>query len=70
MRYVLILLAAILVISTFVLYNSYNTAKQELTKVHKTKYLCDKNGARTANCSKNPAPSLPKGVCAPGGKCT
>jgi hypothetical protein len=70
MRYVLILLVAILAICSYVLFTSYNSAKQALTKVHKEKYLCDKNGTNIANCSKNPAPSLPKGVCAPGGKCS
>ncbi len=54
---------------SLVLITTYTATKNELTQIHtvKSKILCEKN---LSNCNKKLAPRVPKGVCAPGGKCT
>jgi hypothetical protein len=70
MKYILLLIVGVLAICSYILIANYNSAEQELTKVHKEKYLCDKNVPNSSNCDKTTTPSMPKGVCAPGGKCS
>lgn len=43
---------------------SHHFIKQE---AQRRTYLCDK---QTADCGNKVTPSVPKGVCIPGGKCT
>jgi len=46
---------------------THRSSQQEFGSVHKQKYLCDKT---ITNCNNNDSPSVPKGVCKPGGECS
>ena len=68
MRYILGLIIVILTFFSVRYYITYRQTVQEVAQIKKAQphYLCDK---KIADCNANPAGS-PKGVCAPGGKCT
>ncbi len=62
-----LLLLFLLLLMTIYVFFSYLTVRRYQAKIIQPKVLCN---ASIEDCSNTKVPVTPKGVCAPGGKCS